>query len=84
MSPTVLGWYQAELHRVALTTYHELRPGPPTKTLVPPLALSKEFVMNAASTKPLYRLFVGVDIAAATASVAWMTPGTKVTRSLHH
>ena len=32
--------------------------------------------MQLPSTEPRYRLFVGVDIAAVTAAVSWMTPGT--------
>jgi transposase len=31
---------------------------------------------------PVYRLFVGVDIAAATATVAWQLPGTPITRPI--
>src|SRR5512135_2994631 len=31
---------------------------------------------------PLYRLFVGVDIAAVTAKAAWLSPGIAVTRPI--
>lgn len=34
------------------------------------------------SSAPYYALFVGVDIAAATASVAWKVPNQKVSRAL--
>ena len=37
--------------------------------------------MKDGSTDPQYQLFVGVDISAASAAVAWMQPGRKVTRS---
>jgi transposase len=37
--------------------------------------------MRAASKESKYRLFVGVDISATSAAVAWMQPGGKVTRS---
>jgi transposase len=37
--------------------------------------------MNITSTESEYRLFVGVDIAATTAAVAWMHPRGKVTRA---
>ncbi|HEY3230427.1 MAG TPA: IS110 family transposase [Roseiflexaceae bacterium] len=36
--------------------------------------------MAAPVLPPVYRLFVGVDIAAATATVAWLLPGTPITR----
>ncbi len=38
--------------------------------------------MRSAGTRPSYQLFVGVDIAAATATVAWQAPGTAVSRPL--
>lgn len=37
--------------------------------------------MSYASTMADYRLFVGVDVSAASAAVAWMQPRRKVTRS---
>jgi uncharacterized protein YlxW (UPF0749 family) len=37
--------------------------------------------MSSAGAPP-YRLFVGADIAAATATVAWVTPGAPVSRPL--
>lgn len=37
--------------------------------------------MSIASKESKYRLFVGVDISAASAAVAWIQPGAKVTRS---
>ncbi|WP_072032420.1 IS110 family transposase [Fischerella sp. PCC 9605] len=36
--------------------------------------------MNTNTTGTTYQLYVGVDISAATATVAWMKPGNKVTR----
>lgn len=36
--------------------------------------------MNGLNTETAYRLFVGVDISAATAAVAWMKPDSKVKR----
>ncbi len=36
--------------------------------------------MNTLTTGTTYQLCVGVDIAATTATVAWMKPGSKVTR----
>ena len=36
--------------------------------------------MNRLTTGTTYQLYVGVDIAATTATVAWMKPGSKVTR----
>lgn len=38
--------------------------------------------MSATPTLPTYRLFVGVDIAAATATVAWLQPGGSPTRAI--
>ena len=38
--------------------------------------------MRSAGTRPSYQLFVGVDIAAATATVAWQAPGMSVSRPL--
>jgi transposase len=37
--------------------------------------------MSSNSPESQYQLFVGVDISAASAAVAWMQPGGKVTRS---
>jgi transposase len=36
--------------------------------------------MNTFTTGTTYQLYVGVDISAATATIAWMKPGNKVTR----
>lgn len=36
--------------------------------------------MDTNNTGTSYQLYVGVDISAATATVAWMKPGNKVTR----
>jgi len=36
--------------------------------------------MNTLTTGTAYQLYVGVDISAATATIAWMKPGSKVTR----
>jgi len=38
--------------------------------------------MAAQEPSPVYRLFVGVDIAAATATVAWRLPGAPITRPI--
>jgi transposase len=38
--------------------------------------------MAAPLPSPVYRLFVGVDIAAATATVAWQLPGASITRPI--
>ena len=38
--------------------------------------------MAASLPPPVYRLFVGVDIAAVTATVAWLLPGTPITRPI--
>ena len=38
--------------------------------------------MAALLPSPVYRLFVGVDIAAATATVAWRLPGAPITRPI--
>lgn len=38
--------------------------------------------MTSPISSVTYSLFVGIDIAATTASVAWISPGTKVTRAL--
>jgi transposase len=38
--------------------------------------------MAAPLPSPAYRLFVGVDIAAATATVAWLLPGAPITRPI--
>ena len=37
---------------------------------------------HATPTRPQYRLFVGVDIAAVTATVAWMPPGGTPSRPI--
>lgn len=36
--------------------------------------------MNTTTTASIYQLYIGVDISATTATVAWMKPGSKVTR----
>ena len=38
--------------------------------------------MTSPTSGVTYSLFVGIDMAATTASVAWISPGNKVTRSL--
>ncbi len=38
--------------------------------------------MTSPTSGVMYSLFVGIDIAATTASVAWISPGNKVTRAL--
>ena len=38
--------------------------------------------MTSPTSGVTYSLFVGIDIAATTASVAWISPGNKVTRAL--
>jgi hypothetical protein len=84
-SPIIWGWPKFEPYLVALTTHDELRqawPCVPKEGYVPPLASMKEGVAMTPSPVSPYGLFVGVDIAAATASVAWMTSDRKVSRAL--
>jgi transposase len=84
--PIISGWSKFQSYQVALTTYHELRRDLPIGTSETYLLASFEqgAAMTTVLPKPLptYRLFVGIDIAAATAKAAWLSPATAVTRAI--
>jgi len=85
MFPIIAGWSKLEPYRVALTTYHELKSDLALRSgrNVSFVFLKEGVVVMTSPTSGVTdSLFVGIDIAAATASVAWISPGNEVTRAL--
>jgi len=69
--PPPTGRRQSGPYRVAPTTHHEGRRAPPARTLGPSAdAMRREMERTTAT----YRLFVGIDVAAATVVAAWRRP----------
>lgn len=82
-SPIILGRLKFAPYPVALTTYDELRQAWPRSrdNTVFFLAISlKAGVAMTTSQAASYRLFVGIDIAKASASVAWMSTERTLSR----
>jgi hypothetical protein len=75
----IAGWSKFEPYRVAVTTYHELKPDPALRSgeSVSFILLKEGAVFMTSPTFGMtYSLFVGIDIAVTTASVAWISSGT--------
>lgn len=68
---------------MALTTYHEHREKPVgIATNAEKTRSRKEKAMSSVSPPAPYQLYVGVDIAAATATVSWLAPTQKPGRPI--
>ena len=85
-SPAVAGWRESKPDDVARTTYDKHRRAPPRIAPLPCQSLTPHIgapmSVDGASPRPAYRLFVGVDIAAATFTAVWMAPGAVPRRPL--
>jgi hypothetical protein len=76
-----LAWPESAPYQVAVTTYHEHR-CEPCRDLCSVSTSKKDTAMPSPDPATQYQLFVGVDIAAATATVAWQGPKPKPSKPL--
>jgi hypothetical protein len=76
--PAALGGHEPAPYRVARTTHHERRPGCPSGRRA--MAVRGGTRTGVREVPPRYRLFVGVDSAATTATVAWQGGGSAPSR----